>query len=412
MTINKILHWGAFPNEEDGGAVVNYYLLKMLNYLDPNRLYYAIPKVPHMLASNELPFVEFMIPKYKMGLAKENKHLFKQIPQYMFVNKIPLLVMFHIPWEFYPMANSVKQIGGKTLIHQTVHWKTDHMFKSKYLNDIDSWIVPTRWAEDQLNTVGKVGRKKIKYLPHAVNVEKFYPHQTKFREQLGLKPNQKIILIAGRCSLAKGLHEVIPVMRPIIKDYDAIFVIRAGIHERVAKSKEIGHIIKMLSMQTRNIAFMPRWMPPSMMEELMASADILLQSSGHEGFDVPLIEAMACKVAIAVNNIPNHWEVMGSKNRLCGIFMQPTVTAEILNDGKQPIKVPSSDVIEGTLRFMLENPDECQSYAEHGYARVRRNYNLAKVANDWLNHMDSLFPEKSPSIDRRIIDKLREKNES
>jgi len=394
MKLKKSLVWGALPWEQDGGAVVAYYLYKMINYLEPNHELFGIPKVPHMLAADELPFMEFMIPKYNQGLAKENKHLFKQIPQYMLANGIPLLTMWHIPWEFYPMTNYVRQVGGKTLIHQTVHWKTDNMFKSKYLNDVDSWVVPTRWAGDQLNAVGKVGRKKIKYLPHGVNIEKFYPHPTKFREQLGLKPNQKIILIAGRCSLAKGLQEVIPVMRPIIKDYDAVFVIRAGIHKQIAKSKEIGYIIKTLSRQTRNIAFMPRWMPPSMMEELMASADILLQPSGHEGFDVPLIEAMATKVAIAVCNIPNHWEVMGSKNRLCGIFMQPTVVAETVNDGKQPVKVPSSDVIEGTLRFMLENPDECQSYAEHGYTRVRRNYNLAKIASDWLDHMDSLEETK------------------
>lgn len=410
MTVNKILHWGSLPWEQDGGAVVNYYLLRMLDYLDPNREHFGIPKVPHMLAADELSFMEFMIPQYNKGLAKENRHLYKQIPQYMLANNIPLLVMFHIPWEFFPMATFVRnKIGGKTLIHQTVHWKTDHMFESPCLNEVDSWVVPTRWAGEQLSIVGKVGRKKIKYLPHAVDVEKFYPHDTRFREQLNLKPEQKVILVAGRCSLAKGLHEVIPVMRPIIKDYDAVFIIRAGVHEKVAKSKEISYIIKTMARQTKNIAFMPTWMPPSMMEELMASVDILLQPSGHEGFDVPLIEAMACKVPIAVSNIPNHWEVMGSKNRLCGVFMEPSTVAEVLNSGRQSVKVPSSDIIEGTLRFMLENPDECKAYADQGFARVRRNYNLAKVANDWLDHMDSLFPEDS-NLDKRIVDKLREKN--
>jgi len=139
----------------------------------------------------------------------------------------------------------------------------------------------------------------------------------------------------------------------------------------------------------------------------MASGDILLQPSGHEGFDVPLIEAMATKLAIAVTNIPNHYEIMGRRNRYCGVFMQPSVVAEYVNDEKQPVKVPSSDMIEGTLRFLLENPDECEAMGEHGYARVRRNYNLAKVASKWLDYIDSLFPE-GYDMNKRIQERLNE----
>jgi len=380
----------------------------MMNYLEPNHQFYGIPKVPHFLDASALPFMEFMIPEYKEGLARENKHLFKEIPRFMLENNIPLLTMWHIPWEFFPMANFVRDIGGKTLVHQTVHWKTDMLFKSKLLNAVDAWVAPTKWGAEQLSVVGKIKRDKIEYIPHAVNVEKFYPHDTAFRRSLKLEPNQKVILVVGRCSLAKGIHQVIPVMRSIIRDYNAVFVIRAGIHENVAKSTEIGYILKMLSENNSNIYWLPDWTEPSYVEDLMASGDILLQPSGHEGFDVPLVEGMATKLAIAVTNIPNHYEIMGKRNRYCGVFMQPSVTAEWVNEkGCQPIKVPSSDMIEGTLRFLLENPDECKAMAEHGYARVRRNYNLAKVASKWLDYIDSLFPE-GYDMNKRIQEKLNE----
>jgi len=304
------------------------------------------------------------------------------------------------------MASFVNNVGCKTLIHQTVHWKTDLIFKSPVLNNVDAWVAPTRWAADQLRLVGKIRRDKIKYLPHAVDVEKFYPHNTTFRQELKLEPNQKVILVVGRCSLAKGLHQLIPAMRPIIRDYNAVFIIKAGVHRKVAKSAEIGYIIDTLAKNNSNIHWLPEWTEPSYMEELMASCDILLQPSGHEGFDVPLGEAMACKKAIAVTNIPNHYEIMGKRNRYCGIFMEPNTVAELVNmEARQEVKVPSSDVIEGTLRFMLENPDECKAYGEQGYARVRRNYSLAKVANDWLNYMDSLFPE-GYDMNKRISEAL------
>ena len=398
MPINKSLWWGSLPWEQDGGSVVTYYQLRMLNYLNPEHEFYGIPKVPHHLSGEALPFMQFEILEYKHGLARANKHLFKQIPEFMLKKEIPLLSMFHIPWEFFPIAETVKAVGGKTLIHQTVHWKTDVLFKSKVLNQVDAWVAPTKWAEEQLRLIGRIKRENIKYIPHAVNVEKFFPHDTEYRKSLKLEANQKVILVVGRCSLAKGLHQVIAVMRKIIRDYNAVFIIKAGIFPNITKSEEIGYIIKMMSDNNPNIIWIPDWTTPDVMEELMASCDILLQVSGHEGFDVPLIEAMACKKAIAVTNIPNHYEIMGSRNRYCGLFMEPTVVAELVNDEKQEVKVPSVDMIDGSLRFLLENPDECKAFGDNGYARVRQHYNLAKVGSEWLDYMDSLFPENYKMI--------------
>ena len=96
--------------------------------------------------------------------------------------------MFHIPWEFFPIVNDVREVGGKTLIHQTVHWKTDLLFKSKVLGEIDAWVAPTRWAEEQLRLVGKIRLERIKYIPHAVNVEKIFPHDTSYRKALNVNP--------------------------------------------------------------------------------------------------------------------------------------------------------------------------------------------------------------------------------
>jgi glycosyltransferase involved in cell wall biosynthesis len=404
MKVDKSLWWGAMPWEQDGGAVVNYYLMKMMNYLEPKHEFHAVPKVPTSFEPAALPFVEFFTPHYNNGGAVDNQHLYKEIPSYMLGNNIPLMVMFHIDWEYFPMASFVKAVGGKTLVHQTVHWNNDVLFKSKVLGNVDSWVAPTKWAANQLLRYGKIKRDKIKYIPHGVNMERFYPHGTTFRKYLNIKPDQKVILFTGRCSLEKGLHQLIPVMRPIIKDYNAVFVIRASVHPLLEKSMDMGFILDSMARHHKwNIRWIHSWTSPEAMEELTASCDILVQPSGHEGFDVPLVEAMACKKAIAVTNIPNHKEIMGGKNRECGIFMEPTVNAKLVNDGQQMIKVPSSDCIEGTLRYLLENPDECEYFASHGYERAKRNYNLAKVANKWLDHFDSLSPEEAGNLENSAI---------
>lgn len=410
MKVDKSLWWGPMPWEQDGGAVVNYYLLRMMNYLEPKHQLYGIPKVPSFLEPNALPFVEFLTPKYNTGTARDNKHLYREIPSYMIGNNIPVLVMFHVDWEYFPMANFVRNIGGKTIIHQTVHWTNDILFNSKVLDDVDSWVTPTKWAGNQLIMQGKIKRERVKYIPHAINTERFYPHDTKFKERLNLKPDQKVILFTGRCSLEKGIHQLILAMRPIIRDYNSVFVIRASVHGGIPESYDLGFILNsMVRNHPKNIIWISDWTSPETMEEITASCDILVQPSGHEGWDLPLGEAMACKKAIAVSNIPNHLEILGGKNRECGIFMEPTENAKFVNDGKQMVKVPSAECIEDTLRFMLENPDECKYYAEHGYARVKRNYNLAKIADKWFDHMESLFPDKTNSMEKNAIKGLLEK---
>jgi len=101
---------------------------------------------------------------------------------------------------------------------------------------------------------------------------------------------------------------------------------------------------------------------------------------------------MACKLAIATTYIPNHWEILG-KNRNCGLFMEPTENTLAVNDGTQMIKVPSSKTIEETLRFMLDNPDECDAMGENGLKRVKQYYNLAKVSDAWLDLLDKIGEE-------------------
>jgi len=375
----------------------------MMNYLEPQHEFYGIPKMPPEYAQvdgSKYPYMNIIMPDYSDPF----KSNFRQIPEIMSRHQIPLLTTFHTFWEGFPICNFVKKVGGKTMVWQTVHWETDLLFKSKLLKDVDHWVAPTKWAQTILSTVGKIQRKRIKYIPHGTNLERFHPHRTLFREKMRLDSNQKVILFVGRCSLAKGAHQLIPIIRPLVKDYNCVFIIRAGVFGRVTKSAEIGYLFELMSKKTNNVIYLPDWYPPEFMEELVPSCDILVQPSGHEGFDVPLTEAMACKKPIVVTNIPNHREVMGGKNGLC-LFMEPTEPAEVINDGKQTIKVPKSDLIYGTLKFMLENPDECEAMAENGYKRVKKEYNLAKISSDWFDYMNEIIP-KEYNMDKRIEERL------
>lgn len=369
-------YWGALPWERDGGAVVAYYQYSKLAELRPRWEYYGIPKVPEELNTKALPFMRY-------ATVKDPK---QEIPALMAQQKIPVLTTFHIAENIEPLIDSIQLVGGKIVQWQTVHWATDRVFSCKRLNDLDWFVAPTEFAKRLLSTVGGVDPAKITVIPHGVDLGKFYPHnQTAFRSNYGISKEQKVILYAGRLSTWKGVHNIIPAMRKLIRKYDCIFIIRGGYFNE--EGKKLHQIFTLLSRRTPNIIYIPQWVPPSFMEELTASADIMLMPSGHEGFQVNNIEAMACGIPTVTTDVPNIREVVGN----AGILLQPKEVVGICDEAT-PIKVPSSKDIEDALIYLLENPEEATLIGEVGLARAKERYDLTKVCKKWIKLYEKLVP--------------------
>ena len=378
----KYLWYAPFPNEMDGGAIVIYYQAEMMNLLEPMVKVWGVPKVPEELEANYLPWINFFSTNGNLD----------EIPRRMMQEQIPLATFFHIGRKrFEPIIDSIHNIGAKLVLWQTIHWMDDDVFESKRLNDFDSIVAPTGYAKRALMEVAKISHKKITTIPHGVNMRKFYPHKTAMRLQMGIPPEKKIILFTSRLSLWKGVHQLIPVFRPLIKDYDCHFVIRGGTFWGIEEGRKLDYIFSTLSARNRNIIYVPNWQSPAWMEELFASCDFFISPSGHEGFGVPLIEAMATKMPVVATLIPSHAEILGQSG-MCGLLLEPTVKVGEVNKG-QPIKIPNSDQIEGSLRWLLENPEESRVMAERGYRRAKKFFDLEKISRQWFDLYLELMPE-------------------
>lgn len=399
------LWWCPTPRETDGGAIVTQYLLSMMNYLDPLHNFHIIPKVPEELDAKELPFANFYSIKTEWGKIP------MQISELMIEKHIPVMTMFHIPWEFFPIVESIHDIGGIVINHQTIHWEDDVLFQSNKLNDIDYWVAPTEFAKRALATKGRVNSSLIKVIPHGVNLEYFYPHKAIIRESLGIKDDETVITWIGRCQLTKGAHVIIPILHKLLEEFPKVhFIARAGVYGGVHKSFEIGYILERMAKRNPRLHFIPDWTPTSFMEDLMAATDIGLCVSGHEGFSLPPLEWMACGKPVALSAIPSHIELMGGKNHFYGMLMETSISSELVNvypsnpDGTM-VKVPKPDLIYDTLKFMLENPDECKTMGKNGFNRARENYNLAKIASEWLDFLELIVPE-GYDMDAKMEEKL------
>lgn len=393
--MTKYLYWGPHPWEKDGGAVVNYYNLLKQNELRPRDEYWGLPKVYEEYDGSALPWVN--VPPFMST---------EQIPQLMMGQEIPLLNIFHIgPVDFEKIIGPVHSIGGKIVLHQTIHWPDDTVLKSEMLNEFDMIVAPTMYAYRIFQTLKNISPEKLRYIPHGVDTDKFQKRPTILERKFGKKKGQKVILYSGRLSFWKGVHQIIPIMRPLIKEYDPIFIIRGGYFWGEKEGKALAHIFTRMSKNNPNIFFLPEWQPPAFMEELYAMTDILLFPSGHEGFGVPLIEIQAVEGVPVTTALANHTEILG-RNGYVGLLMEPTKKVGEVNDGT-PIKVPTSDQIYGQVKWLLENPDEAEIMGRRGRQNVLERFDLTKVCRQWLELYDEMIPEDY-NMDMAMRDKLLE----
>jgi glycosyltransferase involved in cell wall biosynthesis len=139
------------------------------------------------------------------------------------------------------------------------------------------------------------------------------------------------------------------------------------------------------------------------MEELFAMSDILLFNSAHEGFGVPLIEAMACGAVPIATAIPNHIEILG-RTGYCGMLLEPRVSVGKVNDDRQELKVASSDQLYDTIKWLLDNPGEMTLMGIRGAQVVREKYDLTDICVKWLSLYDSMT--KDYDMDKGAVERL------
>jgi len=369
-----------FPWEQDGGAVVNYYNLVMQNQIAPRDEYWGYSKVPEELEPKYLPWVQF--PQFKTP---------DDIPQFMSKHEIPLINFFHVGVEdFEKVLQKLKDVGVKTILHQTIHWRDDAVTKSTMLNEFDCIVAPTEFAKSVFVGVCHVPTSKIKVIPHGIDTSKYYRRPTMLKHYYGIKPTQKVILFSGRLSFWKGVQELIPIMRKLYQKYDCVFIIRGGAFGGNRESQALYKIFKKMSTNNPNIIFLPEWQSPQFMEELYAMTDILIFNSAHEGFGVPLLEIQAVGGIPITTALANHLEICGYSGGV-GIVLDPTIEVGTVNDGTV-LRIADKNAIYGAIEWLLKNPEEMKAMGRRGLQNVVSRFELKNVAQKWLELYDELVP--------------------
>ncbi len=190
-----------------------------------------------------------------------------------------------------------------------------------------------------LDEVQKYYRHEGRVIPNGVDTRMFTKQdRLACRDQLGLPKHARIAIFVGRPEFTKGFD----ILRAVVHSSpDTLFLLVGG-------SPSLG---------PNSVAY-PR-VPHAQMPMYYSAADFLLLPSRYEGFNLTILEALACDLPILVSRaaypLDEPWQELG-----------------VVVDSQDP---------EGYLEAMKELPAVSQGVS--GRERVLARYSLERFAENW-----------------------------
>jgi D-inositol-3-phosphate glycosyltransferase len=154
-------------------------------------------------------------------------------------------------------------------------------------------LAPTDREKDNLMGYYGVGGEKIGVVPCGVNLDLFNPHdKLATRKQLGIDPDEIILLYVGRFEPLKGIEGLLEAISHLKRYQRLRLVLVGGDGSEAPESRLLKQMATNLGVEDK-VLFAgrvdQRYLPP-----YYSSADALVISSHYESFGLVGLEALAC----------------------------------------------------------------------------------------------------------------------
>lgn len=211
-----------------------------------------------------------------------------------------------------------------------------------------------------------IKEKKITVIHNAVDPEEFSREKidSNIRHELGISPEEHVLLYLGRLSEEKGTHNLIPVLWKVVQTHPQSVLLIAG--EGPQKNK-LESMVREKSLETK-IRF-PGYRKDSV--NLLGASDVLLLPSRTEGIPNSVLEAMSMQVPVVATRVGG--------------------TPEIMNDGVEGFLVPpeNPDLLADAVIKILDDPRMQTKMGMKGRERVFRDLSFSMR----MRKMESLYDE-------------------
>jgi autotransporter strand-loop-strand O-heptosyltransferase len=175
-------------------------------------------------------------------------------------------------------------------------WETTEYPKAFFnlIHKYDQFWVPTKWQKDNLVKQG-YPQDKVKIVPEGIDPEVFKP--------AAKKPADKFtFLLFGKWEYRKATEEIVSAFLEVFKDHNDVELI-ASIDNayKFETGKMIEEKLKHLKLTGNNIKLL-HFPPASEYLDHLQQGDVFISCARGEGWNLPLIEAMACGIPSVYSN--------------------------------------------------------------------------------------------------------------
>jgi starch synthase len=274
------------------------------------------------------------------------------------------------------------------------------------LNKLPLILVTSHWVKEMYVRDGIKG-DNIQVLPVGCDTDKFSPREVDdpkvlaVRKELGIKPNQQLILTIGGDAASKGAREVMQALARLGNDVpDWKYVCKVWPQPRTfLQNLEDLALAKELGIEDR-VCYATSIVSRDFIPYLLAACDIYAAPSRLEGFGMPQVEAGACgKPVISINAMGMLDTLIPDETALLARVAQKITVSEVIlgeaagfkNGTKIKFDVPRTvdyradvDDIHCSLLKLLSNPELRLKMGMAGRKRAVEIFDYRVVAQKFV----------------------------
>jgi len=272
------------------------------------------------------------------------------------------------------------------------------------LKEYDELWVPSKWQKECTIKQG-YPEDKIKVVPEGVDVHTFYPEET--THELTSDGRFKFFL-AGRWDYRKSTKEIIETFLNTFDKNDPVDLIVSidnAWGDRIDNFKTTEERLEYFGLVDPRIKIV-HFPPREEYIKILKSCNVFLSCARSEGWNLPLIEAMACGVPSIYSNCSGQLEFAQDKGIPVNILgKQPTTffTNEKYRQAITTSEIPGEyyepdfNHLQLMMMYSYTKYDECKKNALKESEEIRRDFSWEKVGEiGYKTLMD--FHKKHPFI--------------
>ena len=278
----------------------------------------------------------------------------------------------------------------------------------KFVHKVKSIHVTTKSELEEMHKYLGVPREKMKIIPHGVDHDFFTPPKNKEKTRTNILSKLKI--------LHDGCPGPIPNEKYFLHVGEMNFVRKNLVRliDAFLKSRKLGlkHNLIITGKHTKELEnictnkpgiILLGWIPNNDLLELIQGADAFLLPSIHEGFGMPLVEAMACGVPCISSNRHSPPEVIEDSGILVNPYSETEISDAILSlaNNSKLLEELSEKSLKRSYDFSWKKNAQqiCELY-EIDFSKPMKNFDkfYELAAYRTLVTVCDFFPDKKQNL--------------